>query len=350
MAETAAVVERLAESDEPAYGVSTGFGSLAQTRIPPERRDGAAAGADPLARRRDGRPGRARGGAGDDVPARPLAGDGLLGRAAGARRDDAGAAQRRAHPVVPEHGSLGASGDLAPLAHCALALIGEGEVLGLERRAAPGGATRSPRPASSRPSLGAKEGLALINGTDGILGMLVLALADLADAAAGRRRHGGDVSSRRCSEPTAPSPPTSSRCARSPGRRSAPPTCARLLDRLGDRRQPPRGRPPRPGRLLAALHAAGPRRRARHSRPRRVGGRGRARRRDRQPDGAPRRPGRVVRQLPRRPGRLRLRLPRDRRRRGRRDRRAAHRPPARRLALARAAAVPRPGRRASTRG
>jgi histidine ammonia-lyase len=83
-------------------------------------------------------------------------------------------------PVVPEYGSLGASGDLAPLAHCALTLIGEGEL-----RAAD---SADPRPAAEALSaagltpitLTAKEGLALINGTDGMLGMLVLACADLA--------------------------------------------------------------------------------------------------------------------------------------------------------------------------
>jgi histidine ammonia-lyase len=87
-------------------------------------------------------------------------------------------------PVVPEHGSLGASGDLAPLAHCALVLIGEGEVLAA-------GATGS-APARAAPAQAAlaaagiapltptaKEGLALINGTDGSLGMLVMALDDL---------------------------------------------------------------------------------------------------------------------------------------------------------------------------
>ncbi len=71
-------------------------------------------------------------------------------------------------PTVPEHGSLGASGDLAPLAHVALALIGEGECA-----AAAAAAGIAPI------TLQAKEGLALINGTDGMLGMLVLALADL---------------------------------------------------------------------------------------------------------------------------------------------------------------------------
>jgi histidine ammonia-lyase len=81
-------------------------------------------------------------------------------------------------PVVPEHGSLGASGDLAPLAHCALTLIGEGTVTDASGAALPAGA--AVRAAGIEPLvLSAKEGLALINGTDGILGMLVLALADL---------------------------------------------------------------------------------------------------------------------------------------------------------------------------
>ena len=72
-------------------------------------------------------------------------------------------------PTVPEHGSLGASGDLAPLAHVALALIGRGRL----PRPPPAAAGIAPI------TLQAKEGLALINGTDGMLGMLVLALADL---------------------------------------------------------------------------------------------------------------------------------------------------------------------------
>jgi histidine ammonia-lyase len=81
-------------------------------------------------------------------------------------------------PAVPEHGSLGASGDLAPLAHCAMCVIGEGALLGDD-------GTLQPAPAVLAAvglapiTLRAKEGLALINGTDGMLGMLVLALADL---------------------------------------------------------------------------------------------------------------------------------------------------------------------------
>src|SRR6478609_10464703 len=80
-------------------------------------------------------------------------------------------------PVVREYGSLGCSGDLAPLAHCALALMGEGEV-----RTADGelkSAGEALRENGIEPvELAEKEGLALINGTDGMLGMLVLALHD----------------------------------------------------------------------------------------------------------------------------------------------------------------------------
>jgi histidine ammonia-lyase len=80
-------------------------------------------------------------------------------------------------PVVFEHGSLGASGDLAPLAHCALALIGEGEVGDGDARRP---AAEALAEAGIEPlTLRAKEGLALINGTDGILGMLLLAAWDL---------------------------------------------------------------------------------------------------------------------------------------------------------------------------
>jgi histidine ammonia-lyase len=81
-------------------------------------------------------------------------------------------------PVVREFGSLGCSGDLAPLAHCALALMGEGEV-----RTAAGmlvSAGEALRAAGIEPvELAEKEGLALINGTDGMLAMLVLAGHDL---------------------------------------------------------------------------------------------------------------------------------------------------------------------------
>ena len=129
MEETAAVVARLAASDEPAYGVSTGFGSLAQTRIPADRRAelqralvrSHAAGMGPPVEREVVRAMvflRARSLAMGRSGARPLLAETMLAMLAAGL-----------DPVVPEHGSLGASGDLAPLAHCALALIGEGEVL-----------------------------------------------------------------------------------------------------------------------------------------------------------------------------------------------------------------------------
>jgi len=178
MEESAAIVERLAGGTEPVYGVSTGFGSLANTPIPPERRHelqralirSHAAGMGPPVEREVVRALvllRARTLAMGYSGARPLVAESLL-------------ALLRAGltPVVPEHGSLGASGDLAPLAHCSLALIGEGEVTDPEgRRLA---ATEALRAAGIEPiTLTAKEGLALINGTDGVLGMLLLALHDL---------------------------------------------------------------------------------------------------------------------------------------------------------------------------
>jgi histidine ammonia-lyase len=179
MEESAAVLERLAASEEPVYGVSTGFGSLAGTWIPAERREelqrslirSHAAGMGPPVEREVVRAMmflRARSLAMGRSGARPVVAETMLALL------DAGL-----DPVVPEHGSLGASGDLAPLAHCGLALIGEGEVFTREgERVAAAGALEA---ASIEPlTLTAKEGLALINGTDGILGMLVLALHDLA--------------------------------------------------------------------------------------------------------------------------------------------------------------------------
>src|SRR5690606_34851645 len=81
-------------------------------------------------------------------------------------------------PVIGEYGSLGCSGDLAPLAHCALALLGEGTVRDAAGDLMP--AADALAAAGIRPiELREKEGLALINGTDGMLGMLVLALHDL---------------------------------------------------------------------------------------------------------------------------------------------------------------------------
>ncbi len=175
-----AAVGRIAESGDAAYGISTGFGSLAHTRIPPERLAelqlalirSHAAGMGPPVEREVVRAMmflRARSLAMGRSGASPLVAGGLLAML-----------NADLDPVVPEHGSLGASGDLAPLAACALALIGEGEIFDQHDRivpAADGLAAVGLRPLA----LGPKEGLALINGTDGILGMLVMSLEDLAD-------------------------------------------------------------------------------------------------------------------------------------------------------------------------
>jgi histidine ammonia-lyase len=178
MAESAAIVEQLASSEEPAYGVSTGFGSLATTSIPAERREelqralirSHAAGMGDLVEREVVRAMmllRARSLAMGYSGARPAVAETILAVL------NAGIT-----PVVPEHGSLGASGDLAPLAHCALVLIGEGEVMDADGGRRP--AAEALAEAGIEPlTLGAKEGLALINGTDGILGMLLLAAKDL---------------------------------------------------------------------------------------------------------------------------------------------------------------------------
>jgi len=178
MERSARVVARHAASGEPAYGISTGFGSLANVVIPAARRGelqralirSHAAGMGPPVEREVVRAMmllRARTLAMGRSGARPAVAQALLDVL------DAGLV-----PVVPEHGSLGASGDLAPLAHCALALLGEGEVetsAGHRMPAADALAAAGLAPLE----LVAKEGLALINGTDGMLGMLILAAHDL---------------------------------------------------------------------------------------------------------------------------------------------------------------------------
>jgi histidine ammonia-lyase len=178
MEASAAVVERLADREEPAYGVSTGFGSLANVSIPVERREELQRA---LVRSHAAGMGlpietevvrammllRARTLAMGCSGARPLLAETILALL------NAGLT-----PVVPEYGSLGASGDLAPLAHCALVLMGEGEVA--DPAGPPVPAAQAMDEAGIEPvTLIAKEGLALINGTDGMLGMLVLAIHDL---------------------------------------------------------------------------------------------------------------------------------------------------------------------------
>lgn len=183
MERSAAIVADLAESTTPAYGVSTGFGSLANTVIPADRRAelqrailrSHAAGMGPPVETEVVRAMmllRARTLAMGYSGVRPTVVEAMLELL-----------DERITPVVPEFGSLGASGDLAPLSACALVLVGEGTAVDGD------GATISGKTALERIGrtpldLGAKEGLALINGTDGMLGMLILAISDLGELAA----------------------------------------------------------------------------------------------------------------------------------------------------------------------
>ncbi|MGM7699621.1 histidine ammonia-lyase [Microbacterium sp. A84] len=177
IAETRGIVDALAADPDPHYGVSTGFGALATTFIAPERRHQLQAS---LIRSHAA-------GTGDEVEAEVVRALQLLrlqtlasGRT-GVRPvvAETYAAMLNAGitPVVREYGSLGCSGDLAPLAHIALAAMGEGEVRveGILQAASEALAAAGIEPLV----LVEKEGLALINGTDGMLGMLLLALHDL---------------------------------------------------------------------------------------------------------------------------------------------------------------------------
>jgi histidine ammonia-lyase len=171
-------VEALAAAPTPAYGISTGFGALATRHIPTGMRAqlqkslvrSHAAGSGPEVEREVTR-------ALMLLRLSTLT-TGHTGIRLQTAQTMAGMLSHGITPIVHEYGSLGCSGDLAPLSHCALALMGEGEVYdgqGVRRPAAD-----ALREAGLEPvELEAKEGLALINGTDGMLGMLVLAIADL---------------------------------------------------------------------------------------------------------------------------------------------------------------------------
>ncbi|MEU5519283.1 histidine ammonia-lyase [Streptomyces sp. NPDC047860] len=172
------IVDALAAKPDPVYGVSTGFGALATRHISPELRAqlqrnivrSHAAGMGPRVERE---------------VVRALMFLRLKTVCSGRTGVRPEVAQRMADvlnagitPVVHEYGSLGCSGDLAPLSHCALTLMGEGDAEGPDGTVRQAGellAAHGIRPVELRE----KEGLALLNGTDGMLGMLVLALADL---------------------------------------------------------------------------------------------------------------------------------------------------------------------------
>ena len=178
MGATRAIIDGLADDVEPHYGVSTGFGALATTHIP-------------VAKRAELQRSLIRSHAassGSEVEREVVRGTMLLRlqtlttARTGARpvvaETYAAALNAGITPIVGEYGSLGCSGDLAPLAHCALAVLGEGmvrDVNGALVSAADALAAAAIEPVELRE----KEGLALINGTDGMLGMLALALTDL---------------------------------------------------------------------------------------------------------------------------------------------------------------------------
>lgn len=173
-----AAVEDLAAAPIPAYGISTGFGALATRHIPAAMRAqlqkslvrSHAAGSGPEVEREVTR-------ALMMLRLSTLA-TGHTGVRLQTAQTMAALLSSGITPVVHEHGSLGCSGDLAPLSHCALALMGEGPVRDNEGVRRP--AAEALRSAGIEPvELQAKEGLALINGTDGMLGMLVLAITDL---------------------------------------------------------------------------------------------------------------------------------------------------------------------------
>lgn len=182
VAATRTRIEELAADPTPVYGVSTGFGALATRHIPEALRAqlqvslvrSHAAGSGPEV---------------EDEVVRAMMllrlstlCTGRTGVRPVVAETYAAALNAGITPVVREYGSLGCSGDLAPLAHCALALLGEGEVRVRGGEIVP--AADALAQAGIAPLvLCEKEGLALINGTDGMLGMLCLAITDLREAA-----------------------------------------------------------------------------------------------------------------------------------------------------------------------
>ncbi|MCP3766687.1 MULTISPECIES: histidine ammonia-lyase [unclassified Streptomyces] len=172
------IVDALAAEPAPVYGVSTGFGALATRHIGPGLRArlqrnivrSHAAGMGPRVEREVVR-------ALMFLRLKTLC-SGHTGVRPEVAQTIADVLNAGITPVVHEYGSLGCSGDLAPLSHCALTLMGEGEAEGTDGTLRPAGellAEHGIRPVELRE----KEGLALLNGTDGMLGMLIMALADL---------------------------------------------------------------------------------------------------------------------------------------------------------------------------
>ncbi|KQX16621.1 histidine ammonia-lyase [Streptomyces sp. Root431] len=172
------VIDALAAKPEPVYGVSTGFGALATRHISHELRAqlqrnivrSHAAGMGPRVEREVVR-------ALMFLRLKTVA-SGHTGVRPEVAQTMADVLNAGITPVVHEYGSLGCSGDLAPLSHCALALMGEGDAEGPDGELKPAGELLAAH-GIAPVELKEKEGLALLNGTDGMLGMLIMALADL---------------------------------------------------------------------------------------------------------------------------------------------------------------------------
>lgn len=191
IAASRAVVQRIVASNETAYGINTGFGKLSDVRIGPEdlqllQRNLVRSHACGLGQPLDE----------SEVRAMLLLRANVLAKGLSGVRYELielllGLLQRGVHPVIPGRGSVGASGDLAPLAHLALVLMGEGEAF-LQGRRMP--ASSALAQAGLTPLvLEAKEGLALLNGTQAMCavgglallrGLRVTRLFDLAGAMA----------------------------------------------------------------------------------------------------------------------------------------------------------------------
>lgn len=182
MAKTRAHIEALAKGETPVYGISTGFGALANRHIAIEDRvqlqksliRSHAAGIGPAVEVEVVR-------ALMFLRLKTLC-SGRTGVRPEVAQTFAAVLNAGITPLVHEFGSLGCSGDLAPLAHCALVLMGEGQAFDAAGTLMSGGealAAAGIAPVEYRE----KEGLALINGTDGMLGMLVLAIEDLSKLA-----------------------------------------------------------------------------------------------------------------------------------------------------------------------
>jgi histidine ammonia-lyase len=231
----AAVVDAAARGDAPVYGVNTGFGKLASVRVAAE---------DTATLQRNLIRSHCAG-VGEPCPAaivRLMMALKLLslGRGASGVRwavialiEDMLAAG--VTPVIPAQGSVGASGDLAPLAHMAAAMIGEGEAE-IGGRRMPGGDALAA--AGLAPvTLGPKEGLALINGTQFSTAWALAGLFEARRIAAPARSPPRCRPTRSWGRPRRCAP-RSTACAVSRARSPSPLAMRRLIDGLGDPRKP----------------------------------------------------------------------------------------------------------------